>query len=112
MSTCMTWQVAITADGTHQLSTPRFTANLTEAEAFNENLFLQPTIYNPKPEPPTAGTPPDTKRPIPEPKFLTPEEEEEQRQKEEYNQQLKFTSLTIALIALLFFGHAITHYYF
>lgn len=34
MSTCMTWQVAITADGTHQLSAPRFTANLTETQAF------------------------------------------------------------------------------
>lgn len=34
MSTCMTWQVAITADGTHQLSAPRLTANLTETQAF------------------------------------------------------------------------------
>jgi len=30
----MTWQVEITADGTHQLSAPRLTANLTEAEDF------------------------------------------------------------------------------
>lgn len=34
MSKCMTWQVAITADGTHRLSAPRLTANLTETQAF------------------------------------------------------------------------------
>lgn len=34
MSKCMTWQVAIRADGTHQLLSPRLTANLTETQTF------------------------------------------------------------------------------
>lgn len=36
----------------------------------------------------------------------------QQEEKDEYNLQLKFTSLTIALIAVLFFTHAIYQYYF
>ena len=35
----------------------------------------------------------------------------EQKQYEEYNTQLKFTSLTILLISVTFFGHALLYYF-